>query len=229
MQKIISLKDMSYSIPYSSLILDKFSIEIGEGEFIGVLGHNGAGKTTLIDILMGFRKASSGEVKVFDEDPFAIARAHRNEIAFLSQDVGLKGSLTIGEFLNFHSQFYPRYNKGYESELLSLFRLDSMAKVGSLSLGQQKKVQIVAALASRPRLILIDEITAVLDPETRSVFFRELEKYRKKNPCAILLATNIAEDLIHRCSQIIFVKEQKASVHAPEEIASLFNVGKAVA
>ncbi len=229
MQNIIRLKDMSYSIPYSSMILDKFSLEIKEGEFLGVLGHNGAGKTTLMDILMGFRKASSGEVRIFEEDPYAIARAHRSDIAFLSQDVNLKGGVTIREFLDFHSQFFPRYSSEYENYYLSRFKLDPDSKIGSLSTGQQKKVQIVAGLSSKPKLILIDEITAVLDPETRILFFRELEEYRKKNPCVVLLATNIAEDLIERCTSILFIKDRKASLHSPSEIASLFNLGQEVA
>lgn len=229
MQKIIHIKNMTYSIPYGATILENIQLEVEAGEFLGVLGQNGAGKSTLIDLLMGFRKISEGSMEVFGEDPHAIARAHRKEIVFLSQEVGLKGSLSIREFLDFHSGFYPKYSKEEEAHLLKVFKLDPEQKVGSLSTGQQKKVQVVAAFSTCPKLILIDEITAVMDPQTREIFFRELERVRQKYRPAILLATNIAEDLVHRCDRILFFSGKRSSCHSPEEIARLFNLSVEVA
>ncbi len=224
MQKIIRFDSVSYSIPYGETILEKVHLEILAGEYIGVLGHNGAGKTTLMDLLMGFRKTSTGKLSVFDEDPHAIARSHRKSVVFLSQDVGIKGSVTIRQFLDFHAEFYPQYSGEEEGRLLKVFNLDPEQKVGALSTGQQKKVQVVAAFSTCPKLILIDEITAVMDPETRKIFFRELERIREKYSAAILLATNIAEDLVERCEKIIFIQDKKSSVHSPDEISKLFNL-----
>ncbi len=224
MQKIISILDMSYSIPHSDSILEKLNLEVGPGEFLGILGHNGAGKTTLMDLLMGFRKKSSGKLEIFGEDPHAIARAHRKEIVFLSQEISIKSSITIGDFLEFHASFYPTYSKEEEAHLLNVFGLKAGQKIGSLSTGQQRKVQVVANLSVCPKLIMIDEITAVMDPETRSLFFRELERVRKKYGSAILLATNIAEDLVERSDKILFISGKKSSVHSPMEIARLFNL-----
>lgn len=229
MQKIIRFENVSYSIPYGETILEKIHLEIEAGEYVGVLGHNGAGKTTLMDLLMGFRKSSTGSLTVFEEDPHAIARSHRKSVVFLSQDVGIKGSVTIRQFLNFHAEFYPEYSKQEEEHLLKVFKLDPEQKVGSLSTGQQKKVQVVAAFATCPKLILIDEITAVMDPETRKIFFRELERIRKAYSPAILLATNIAEDLVERCEKIIFIQDKVSSIHSPLEIARLFNLHQEVA
>lgn len=224
MQKIIQFNDVSYSIPYGEKILEKIQLDVSAGEYIGVLGHNGAGKTTVMDLLMGFRRASSGSLTVFGEDPHAIARSHRKRVVFLSQDVGIKGSLTIRQFLDFHADFYPAYSKSEEAHLLNVFNLDPEKKIGSLSTGQQKKVQVVAAFSTCPKIILIDEITAVMDPETRQIFFRELDRMRKTYSPAILLATNIAEDLVERCDKIIFIQDKKSSLHTPEEISRLFNL-----
>ena len=229
MKKIIHLNHLSYSIPYGASILEKLDLEVHEGEFLGILGHNGAGKTTLIDILMGFRKASSGVVEIFGEDPHAIARAYRKDVSFLSQDVTLKASISIRSYLEFHSGFFPNYSRMLEAHLLKRFSLDPDAKIGSLSTGQQKKVQVVAGLASLPKLILIDEITAVMDPETRKIFFEEIESFRKNHPCAVILATNIAEDLIDRCDNILFVKDKQGVLHSPSEIGLVFNLGQVAA
>lgn len=221
------MKQLSYSYPYSSPILQNVDLELDPGKFLGVLGHNGAGKTTLIDIITGVKNITSGEIKIFGENPFIKERLHKEKVIFLSQDVSIKGSLTIGEFLQFHSAFYPQYSKEDENYLLTAFLLKRSMKVGSLSTGQQKKVQIIAGLSSRPKLLIIDEITAVLDPETRDIFFRELASIKVKHETSIILATNIAEDLVERADSILFVSEQKAVLHSPSDIKKLFNIGEA--
>ncbi len=226
MKSLISVQDLSYTIPYSDTILENISFDIAPGEFLGILGHNGMGKTTLLDILMGFKKGD-GRIEVLDEHPHAENRKNKQDIVFLSQDITLKGNLTIAEFLKFHSVFYDKYSIQEEAHLLQAFNLKLDMKIGGLSTGQQKKVQIIAGLSSSPKIIFIDEITAVLDPETREVFFNELERVRLKNSCAIILATNIAEDLINRVQRILFISNKKGTMHDPKDIGLIFNLGKA--
>lgn len=224
---ILSIKNLTYTIPHADSILEEINLDIHPGEFIGVLGHNGTGKTTLLDIILGLKKASKGSITVLNEDPHAIDRKKKNQIVFLSQDVSLKGNLTIGEFLKFHSTFYPDYSVEDETELLKAFSLKKNQKVGALSTGQQKKVQVIAGLSTRPKLIIIDEITAVMDPETRDIFFQELLKVRNKYGAAAILATNIAEDLIDRADKVLFIADKQCTLHAPGKILHLFNIGEA--
>lgn len=221
---MIKAKNLSYQIPYSATILDNLNFEVNEGEFVGLLGHNGSGKTTLMDLIMGFRGLTSGSLEVLGEDPHALIRSRKSEIAFMSQDVVLKGNITIGDFLKFQSILYPSYNKADEEYFLSVFKLSPEIKIATLSLGQQRKVQIIAGLSSRPNLILIDEITAVLDPETRESFFLELKRYQQRSRATIVLATNIAEDLLQRADKVLFIRDQVGSIHHPEEILKLFNI-----
>lgn len=229
MKKIISFENVTYSIPHSDTILEEVSFSLNQSEFFGVLGQNGAGKTTLIDLILGFREVTRGEIKVFDEDPHAIERQHREKVLFISQDVVMKTSLTVREHLDFHSKFYPKYSKEEELRLLDVFKLKPESKVGSLSTGQQKKVQIIAGFSSKPELILIDEITAVLDPRTRTTFFEELLRVQMTTECSIILATNIAEDLINRVQKVLFIANGEATIHTPQEIEKLFNLKKGVA
>lgn len=227
MKKIISIENLHYSIPYSDTILEDINLEIGSGEFIGILGHNGAGKTTFMDILMGFRGATGGKINVLDENPHSIHRANKAHVVFLSQEVTLKGNISIGEFLKYHASFYKSYSVEEQDHLLEVFGLTPDLKIGALSTGQQKKVQVIAGLSCRPKLVLIDEITAVMDPETRQIFFNEIERVRKTYETTVLLATNIAEDLIDRADKIIFVEDKKAKFHPSSEIPTLFNISKA--
>jgi ABC-2 type transport system ATP-binding protein len=138
--------------------------------------------------------------------------------------VSIKSSLTINQFLQFHASFYKSYDKNEEEHLLNVFELDPEARIGSLSTGQQKKVQVVANLATRPKLIVIDEITAVMDPETRSIFFREIQRIRSEFNSTVILATNIAEDLIDKVDKVLFIEGKKAAIYSPDQIERLFNL-----
>ncbi|HXH76079.1 MAG TPA: ABC transporter ATP-binding protein [Bacteriovoracaceae bacterium] len=226
MEKIISIKNLSYEIPYSGTILENINLEMGPNEFLGILGHNGAGKTTLLDIILGFKVATQGEVKVLGESSNDIDRKNKNQIIFLSQDVALRGNLSVGDFLKFVSDLYPNYSKEDAKRLMPIFKLKSDTLISSLSTGQQKKVQIVAGLATRPKLLIIDEVTAVLDPEARIVLFTELQKLKTDYGTSIVIATNIAEDLTGIVDRVMFVKDKRANMYGPGEIMNLFQSGR---
>ena len=225
MSKIISINNLSYAVPYGQTILKDINLDIPAGEFLGLLGHNGSGKTTLLDVIMGNKKASIGSVSVLNEDPHSSRRLNKQHIVYLSQDVSIKGDISIGDFLKFHSAFYPDYSKEDEKHLVNVFEIHKDLKVGALSTGQQKKVQIIAGLSAKPKLVIIDEITAVLDPETRDIFFKELQSVKERYASSIILATNIAEDLIDRADRILFIEHKRGMLHRPEDIMKLFNIG----
>lgn len=227
MSKIISIENLTYTVPYGQTILKDVNLTVSPGEFIGILGHNGSGKTTLLDIILGGKKPTIGSLTVMDENPHDTNRVRKNEIVFLSQDVSIKGDLRISDFLKFHSAFYPNYSREEADRLLEVFELTKDMKVGALSTGQQKKVQVVANFAASPKLIIIDEITAVMDPETRDTFFKELLVLKIEKDVAVLLATNLAEDLIQRADHVLFIEDTKATIHDPSTILNLFNIGKA--
>lgn len=226
MKTLIKAENLSYSIPYSEKILDKINFNLQAGMFLGVLGRNGVGKTTLMDLLLGFRPSSSGVIEVLGENPLSLDRKKLNSICFLSQDVALKGSISIAEYLKFYSSFYPTYSTKEEKNLLDLFSLKPEEKIGSLSTGQQKKVQIISALSTLPKIVLVDEITAVLDPETRNQFFTALNRHKLDYGLGIILATNIAEDLISRADEVLFIDHAKGSLRKPTEILNLFHIEK---
>lgn len=224
MTKLINVENLNYTIPYGAQILKDISFSLSEGEFLGVLGRNGVGKTTLMDLLLGFRPVTSGVLEVLGEDPMSFDRKELASVCFLSQDSTLKGNLSIAQYLKFYSSLYENYSKTEEKFLLDFFSLAEEDQIGGLSTGQQKKVQAIGALSAQPKIILIDEITAVLDPETRSQLFKVLNLLRKKNNLGIILATNIAEDLIERADRILFIEKGQGSMKKPSEILNLFNV-----
>lgn len=224
MDALIETENLSYMTPTGTTVLQELSIHVYPGEFIGILGKNGAGKTTLLDIIMGQREATTGSISVIDENPFANQRKNLEAIAFLAHDSTVKSDISVEEFLAFHAHFYKKYNKQLEKRFIEEFSIDVKSKIGALSTGQQRKAQIVAAFASMARLVLIDEVTAVLDPNTRSIFFKIVEEYTKLGN-TVLLATNIALDLKKRADKIIFINDTKSTiVENAEKIDELFEL-----
>lgn len=219
---MIEISDLSYIYPKDHLVLSNLSLTVNEGEFWGILGRNGAGKSTLIDLILGIKHPTSGEVLVLGAKPNITKSDDQNDVVFLSQDVKLKGDITVEVFLNFHSVFYPNYSKELESELLAYFQVPPQGLIGSMSTGQQKKVQIVAGLASNTKIILIDEITAVLDPEARHLFFKKIAEFNKNRNKTVLLATNIAEDLESVATNILYINDHKGMVLAPSALKTIF-------
>lgn len=222
MDKIIKIQNLRYIIPHTGTILEDLNLEIGPDEFLGVLGHNGAGKSTLLDLLMGFRNTAHGNILVLGEDPNARIRKHKDKVFYMSHDISLKGDITASDFLKFNADYYPNYSLEDEKRLLKVFNINQDHKVGSLSTGQQKKLLFIAGASSRPKLMIIDEVTAVFDPETRELFFNQLQVLRKSHGTAIILATNIVEDLPSFVDKVFFIKDKKGIFHSPDEISKLF-------
>lgn len=227
MNCLIKVHNLNYTIPYGAHILSDLNFTLNAGEFVGVLGKNGSGKTTLMDLLLGFRPLTSGTIEILGESPIDFRRKNMQSICFLSHEANSRGNISIGQYLALFADLYPAYSKEEEKYLIDFFSLKVDDKIGSLSTGQQKKVQAVAAFSALPKLILIDEMTAVLDPETRDQFFRVIEYMKKKRNMSFLMATNIAEDLIGRADRILFIEQGKASIKESSEILHLFKIEKA--
>jgi ABC-2 type transport system ATP-binding protein len=102
------------------------------------------------------------------------------------------------------------------------FQLDLKFKIGGLSTGQKRRVQITVALASRPKILIIDEITAVLDPDARKIFFDLLQNVNSNYGTAIILATNIVEDLKDKVKDVFFICDHSILKYSPDKIETLF-------
>ncbi len=219
---ILEVKNLTYRVPWGNEILKEINFKIFEGEFVGLLGENGAGKTTLIELILGMRNQEAGNLFLHGAK---MCKSNPNDsVCYLSHDINILGSLKVRDFLKMNSLFYPNYSLEKEEFYLKYFSVAPDAHIASLSTGIQKKIQIIACLSSLPKLLIIDEITAVLDPKSRSLFFNALISEQKSRKMTILLATNIAEDLIQTSNRILYIQDKKITEIKPSEILSYFEV-----
>ena len=190
-------------------IIKNISFNVNENSVTGVLGKNGAGKTTLLGMLMGLISPSSGNIEILGKNLFFKKNEILKEINFQSPYIDLPKKMTVEQNLFFYSRLYGiKKFKDIIDDLVKKLKMSDLMKknYGSLSAGQKTKVNLCKALINNPKLLLLDEPTASLDPET-SIFIREfLLDYQKKNKSSILITSHNLEEIQSICSKIILLK-----------------------
>jgi ABC-2 type transport system ATP-binding protein len=147
--------------------LDDVSLAVPRGTVFGLVGENGAGKTTLIRHVLGLLRAQEGSVRVFGRDPVRDPVGVLGRVGYLSEENDLPGWMRVGELLRYTQAFYPGWDEAYAEELRQTFALDPAACIKELSKGQRARAGLVAALAHRPALLVLDEPSSGLDPVVR--------------------------------------------------------------
>lgn len=147
--------------------LNGVSFVVQPGLVYGLVGANGAGKTTLIKHLLGLLRAKQGSVRVFGLDPVKNPVAVLQKIGYLSEQRDLPDWMKIAELMKYTAAFHPNWDATYANELLQRFELDPSKKIKNLSKGMRAQVGLIAAVAHRPELLLLDEPSTGLDAVVR--------------------------------------------------------------
>jgi ABC-2 type transport system ATP-binding protein len=150
-----------------TLALDGVNLEIPRGVVFGLVGENGAGKTTLIKHLLGLYRVQSGTVRVFGLDPVHDPVGVLGRVGYLSEDRDLPDWMTVGELLSYLRAFYPSWDDAFATQLRMQFELAPGAAIKGLSQGQRARTCLLAAMAYRPELLVLDEPSTGLDPIVR--------------------------------------------------------------
>lgn len=193
------------------LALADVDLTIGEGMF-GLLGPNGAGKTTLMRILATILSPTSGTARVYGKDVRKDAREVRSMLGYLPQDFEGYGNLSVSEYLDYIGilkGLTADVRKRRVAEGMEQVNLTSARKtrVKHLSGGMKRRMGIAQALLNNPRILIVDEPTAGLDPEERVRFRNLLSRLSKGR--VVILSTHIVEDVAGTCSQMAVMKAGK--------------------
>lgn len=210
MSKILEVNDLSYQYPLANSGVSNLSFDLELGEFKLLIGKNGSGKSTLINLILGLRTPCSGEIKI---DNISVRKLKPHETCrffYLSQLIEFPRTLSLRTYLDMIALSYPNYSKHLEAQLIKIFQVDPSSTMHELSLGQRVRIQIIAAFASKVPLIIIDEITAVLDEEARKNFSILMQKSLATKKTAILMATNIAEIISIPVTETIQIDQEMA-------------------
>ena len=186
------------------------SFKINENEIVGLLGPNGCGKTTTIAMILGLLKPSSGQVLIngMDIENHRISLLHK--MNFISPYIELPKKLTVKQNLIVYGKLYSVKNLNEKIDFLAnKLRLENFLNnvTGELSSGQKNRVSLAKALINDPTVLLLDEPTASLDPETGDFVRTFLENYKKEKKISVLLASHNMSEVKRLCNSVLMMKE----------------------
>ena len=186
------------------------NFRVNENEIIGLLGPNGCGKTTTIAMILGLLKPSNGKVLVNEKNIENNRISLLHKMNFISPYIELPKKLTVIQNLIVYGKLYSVKNLNNKIEYLAnKLRLEDFLKkiTGELSSGQKNRVSLAKALINDPSVLLLDEPTASLDPETGDFVRTFLENYKKENKISVLLASHNMSEVKRLCDSILMMKD----------------------
>tara|TARA_B100001778_G_C18458827_1_gene570200 strand:+ start:110 stop:844 length:735 start_codon:yes stop_codon:yes gene_type:complete len=193
--------------------VNKINFTIGTNKTVGLLGPNGCGKTTSIGMMLGLIKPTSGEVKIQNKNIDTIDRNKLlNIMNFASPYVELPKKLSVKQNLEIYGRLYGVENLSSRiSELTNDLDLKDFLnkKTGELSSGQKNRVSLAKSLINKPEILLLDEPTASLDPDTGDYVRSYIQSYKSKNQVTILLASHNMAEVERLCDSVIMMKNGK--------------------
>ena len=209
MKNLVEVKDLKKSYDLKEAVRG-ISFKIKDNEILGLLGPNGSGKTTTIGMILGLLKPSNGEIiidgKKIEDNRIEILK----KINFISPYIELPKKLTVKQNLIVYGKLYsvPDIKKRIEY-LSEKLRLEDLLNriTGELSSGQKNRVSLAKALINNPKVLLLDEPTASLDPEIGDFVRTFLENYKKEKKISILLASHNMNEVTRLCKSILMMKD----------------------
>jgi ABC-2 type transport system ATP-binding protein len=187
-------------------VVRDFSLEVGRGEIYGFLGPNGSGKTTSIRMLCGLLKPDSGSGTCLGYDVIRETAAIKREVGYMTQRFSLWEDLTLRENLDFVARMYSMKNRRQAVRgTLEALGLDSRQNqlAGTLSGGWKQRLALAACMLHQPRLLLLDEPTAGVDPKARRDFWEELHRLAASG-LSVLVATHYMDEA-ERCHRLAYI------------------------
>jgi len=209
MQNSIEVINLSKSYK-SKQAVNNINFKINENEIVGLLGPNGCGKTTTIGMILGLLKPTSGQVLIngIDIEKNKISLLHK--MNFISPYIELPKKLTVKQNLTVYGKLYNINNLNDRIYYLSnKLRLNNLLDkiTGELSSGQKNRASLAKALINEPTVLLLDEPTASLDPETGDFIRTFLENYKKEKKIAVLLASHNMDEVKRLCDSVLMMND----------------------
>ena len=207
--------------------VNDLSFRVKEGELFAFLGVNGAGKSTTINILSGQLHRDSGDVSICGEDPDHNPDSVRRSLGVVFQNSVLDKDLNVLDNLRSRAALYGIHGKQFDARLSGLAELlefgDLLRRpVGKLSGGQRRRIDIARALLHQPGILILDEPTTGLDPQTRNILWRVIGDLRRKENMTVFLTTHYMEEAADADYVVIIDGGVKAAEGTPLELKNAY-------
>jgi ABC-2 type transport system ATP-binding protein len=196
--------------------VDNVSFKLDEGKIYGLLGRNGAGKTTIMHIITAQLFRTSGELKVFGEEPFENERV-LNKICFIKESQKYPENFRVADVMKVSPLFFPNWDQELADTLVKDFRLPLKRRIKKLSRGMLSSVGIIVGLASRAPLTIFDEPYIGLDAVARSLFYDRLLADYAEHPRTIILSTHLIDEVSQMLEHVLVIDKGKLILNEEAE------------
>lgn len=226
MSNIIEISSLSKRFGEVQAVND-LSFRVKEGELFAFLGINGAGKSTTINIMCGQLSKDSGTVQISGIDPDSDPDSVKRNLGVVFQNSVLDKELSVQDNLQSRAALYGIRGKAFRerlAELAGLLEFDDLLKrtVGKLSGGQRRRIDIARALIHRPKILILDEPTTGLDPQTRSTLWQVIGDLRKNEGMTVFLTTHYMEEAADADYVVILDSGMIAAEGTPLELKNTY-------
>ena len=204
---IIETKNLTKYYGKARGIID-VSFNVDEGEIFGFIGPNGAGKSTTIRLFLSLIYPTSGSATIFGKDCIKYGPEIRQDIGYLPSEVFYYEGMKVLDLLKYSASFYKKDCTKRLHELAEIMELNLKRRIDDLSYGNKKKVGIVQGLLHSPKLIVLDEPTAGLDPLMQQNFFNLIREENQRG-ATVFFSSHILGEVQRLCSRVAIIKEGK--------------------
>ncbi len=213
--------------------LDHLSLEIQEGEIFGLLGPNGSGKTTLINCILSLLKYDKGDIQVFGKEMTPSSYDTKKDIGIVMQNVAVYNELTVYENIDYFCSLYisdKKLRKQYVDEVIEFVGLREFVKFvpKKLSGGLLRRLNIACGIAHKPKLIILDEPTVAVDPQSRNNILEGIKKLNQ-NGATIIYTSHYMEEVEQICTRIAILDAGRViALGTKEELKSMISLGEKI-
>jgi ABC-2 type transport system ATP-binding protein len=192
------------------------TLRVPEGGVVGLVGPNGAGKTTLLHLAVGLLEPTSGAIDVLGAPaggyPQQLAR-----IGFVAQDTPLYAKLSVADHLELGARLNPGWDSGLAEGRIEQLQLDPRQRAGELSGGQRAQLALALAIAKKPRLLILDEPVASLDPLARREFLQSLMEITAEQRVTVVISSHVIADLERVCDYLVLLAGSRVQLSGDVE------------
>ena len=204
------------------LVLDNISLDIEEGNIFGLLGPNGAGKSTLINIMTGLLQGNAGDITIggysFKDNPLKV----KEQIGLVPQEIALIESVSAYDNLEFFASLYGLKGKLLKERIDEALEITGLKdrrkeKVKKFSGGMKRRLNVAAAIMHHPRILIMDEPTVGVDPQSRNHIFEFTKRINRENKTTIIYTSHYMEEVEYLCDNLFIMDIGKEVAYGSKE------------
>ncbi len=199
--------------------IEDISFNVEKSSIYGLVGYNGAGKTTLLKTASGIFKPESGEV-LFDGENIYNNGEVRSKLIYVPDEVYFLKGASLERMAKFYKGYYPNFNDKVFKNMTEAMGLDSKKNIGSFSKGMQRQAEVILAMSTMPKYMLLDEVFDGIDPQKRNLCRKIFIEYMAETGCSIIMSSHNLQEISDLCDHVALINGKKLAMNVCVDDAS---------